>query len=131
MTEHAALTEFRRIVTFGTVGLSATGLFALLAGLFMRGMPLPSASGFAFAISTAFAYLLNARLTFQRGHCYASAQRYGLGALLGLVVSVVTSAVGEHNGFLGWWNIALVVFFVAPTNFLVHRLWTFHARHYD
>lgn len=131
MTESAVLKELRRVATFGAVGVSATGLFALLAGFFMHGMPLPVANGLAFIVSTAYAYLANAKLTFRRGHCYSSARRYALGALVGLTVSVITSALGQRFGLLGWWNIALVVFFVAPTNFLVHRLWTFHDRHYD
>lgn len=105
----------------------ATGVHALVAISFVNLVaPIPTlANGTAFAVATAFSYVVNTLWTFGKPLHGRSLLRFVLVASIGCALAVGISGIAEYYGF----NYALGILAVAATvpliTFTLHILWTY------
>ena len=112
---------------FAASGVLATGLHALVAAGFMNLVaPIPMlANGIAFAVATAFSYVINTLWSFSKPPRGRNLFRFVQVAAIGCFLAVGISGVAQHFGLSYVVGILAVVCIVPPITFILHGLWTY------
>lgn len=117
----------RRVMTFGLVGVLATGIHVMVASALIAGVGWPAgfANGAAFCVATLASYSLNSRLTFRQAMSRRTLWRFVAVAALGALLSMAISGGAEWYGLHYLVGIALVVTSLPLLTFLAHSRWTY------
>ena len=112
---------------FAAAGVMATGIHALVAVSFVHLVaPIPTvANGVAFAVATAFSYLVNTLWSFGKPLHERNLVRFVLVAIIGLILAVGISGTAEYYGFSYLLGILAVVSVVPLITFTLHSVWTY------
>ncbi|MBS0213440.1 MAG: GtrA family protein [Proteobacteria bacterium] len=121
-----------RVLRFGLVGLSATGVHFVVALMALRGLAVPPAlaNALGFSVALTVSFIGHASYTFRASATVAAASRF-------LAVSLATVTLGSglvawlahHTPWPGVWVLAIGALFSAGANFIGHSLWSFGHRH--
>ena len=105
----------------------ATGVHALVAASFVNLVaPIPTlANGIAFAVATAFSYVINTLWSFGNPLHGRSLLRFVLVASIGCVLAVGISGIAESYGLNYVLGIVVVASTVPLITFTLHSLWTY------
>jgi putative flippase GtrA len=117
----------QRALKFTVSGVFVTALHAAIAAAFIEWVwHQPSvANGLAFCIATVTSYLINTWWSFATRLHGQTLVRFLLVAVLGLLISMLISAVVHSMGYPYWVGIVAVNCVIPPTNFLLHNFWTY------
>ena len=83
------------------------------------------ANGVAFLVATFLSYQINARWTFRSRRDSRQLIRFLLVSLLGLLLTLLISALARNFGFSVFEGTLLVLGLMPPISFFLHQHWTF------
>lgn len=119
---------------FSVTGLANTGIHALVAVLCLEGffLGLPwlvtgpvVANGIAFAVATAFSYVVNTLWSFSTKMSRKNLQRFLVVSAIGLFVAMTLAQLAAWMGLPSLGSVVLVVCVMPFVNFGLHAFWTY------
>lgn len=123
------LAPYKQFLKFGVIGGAATGIhvavFLALSEWFK--LNYVQSNFVAYVVATLWSFVGNSLWSFGCRPSGYRFMRYMIVALFGLVLSMGISWVCEASAVNAFLTIFLIVVFVTPSTFLLHRYWTFSA----
>lgn len=124
--------QFRQLVTFGLVGITATAVHYVTALAVSQVIPLAYANPVGFLAAFGISYFGHLRLTFrvaaEESRHSTRMTRFFVVALLGFLAGQTMLLTLSSTGLLKEWQTLLIAVAVIPvTTFVVSRIWVFQS----